>query len=122
MVKEQFTEYNGIKVGDTIKITKSLGQCYVSYSDWLDAFNFDATRWRKFYHPNCNTLCTVLGIAKHLEYGRCSEDNDILFYVDDGEYTYIMSIFGIEPYSVKKEKNQNSYIVQGKIKIFTIID
>lgn len=123
MVKEQFTEYNGIKVGDTIKITKSLGQCYASYRDWLDAFNFDITRWRKYYNPDCNTLCTVLGIAKHLEYGRCSEDTDILFYVDDGKYTYIMSILGIELYeSKKKEKNRNSYIIQGKTKIYYIID
>ena len=118
MVKEQFTEYNGIKVGDTIKITETLGQCYTCYSDWLDAFNFDATRWRKFFYPTWNTLCTVLGIAKHLEYGRTPDVTDVLFYVDDGKGTYIMSILGIEPY----KRNRNSYIIQGKIKIFTIID
>lgn len=125
MIKEQFTEYNGIAVGDTIRITKSLGQCYVGYRDWLFAFNFDATRWRKYYNPDCNTLCTVLGIAKHLNYGNgCSEDNDILFYVDDGKYTWIMSIQGITLYSKAKKKgeNRNSYITQGKTKIFTIID
>lgn len=118
MVKEQLTEFNGIKVGDTIKINKSTGECYTSYIDWLYAFNFDTSRWMRGFLPNCNTICTVLGIAKHLEYGRSPEDTDILFYVDDGKRTYIMSILGIEPY----KRNRNSYITQGKIKIFTIID
>lgn len=122
MVKEQFREYNGIKVGDTIKINKSTGECYTGYTDWLSAFHFDTSRWGHGYTPTCNSICTVLGIAKHLEYGRSPETTDILFYVDDGKRTYIMGIQGIELYCEPKRENRNSYITQGKIKIFTIID
>lgn len=123
MVKEQFKEYNGIAVGDTVKIVNTFDVCYGRYSNWLDAFGFDKTDWvSNFEDPPADALCEVLGIAKHLEYDDDDEYKDVLFYVDDGSRKWILSVEAIELYHKAEKINRNFYIAKGRTKIFTIID
>lgn len=124
MVKEQFKEYNGIAVGDTVKIVQTFDVCYGRYEDWLDAFGFDKTNWISdvWDDPPADALCEVLGIAKHLEYDDDDEYKDILFYVDDGSRKWILSVEAIELYHKAEKINRNFYIAKGRTKIFTIID
>ena len=122
MVKEQFKEYNGIAVGDTVKI-KDFGGCYGRYTKWLSTFGFDTTNWEcNCDDPPIDTLCEVLGIAKHLDYDDDNEYKDILFYVDDGNRKWILSVDVIELYHKAEKTNRNFYIAKGRTKIFTIID
>lgn len=126
MVKEQFKEYNGIAVGDTVKIIQNFDVCYGRYEDWLDAFGFDKTNWisNTWDNPPADALCEVLGIAKHLDYDDDSvnEYKDILFYVDDGSRKWILSVVAIELYHKTEKTNRNFYNTHGRTKIFTIID
>lgn len=124
MVKEQFKEYNGIAVGDTVKIINTFDICYGRYEKWLDTFGFDKTDWiNNFEDPPADALCKVLGIAKHLDFdGDDVDHKDILFYVDDGNRKWILSVEAIELYHKAEKTNRNFYIVQGRTKIFTIID
>ena len=125
MVKEQFTEYNGIKVGDIVAISKSLGECYTTFEEWLDEFNLDKRGWhRGIPNPPKNTLGVVLAIAKHLYYGEDGDPRhkDILFYINSGTQKYIMSVNGIEPLHKEEKKSKNYCTKNGKQIIYYIID
>lgn len=119
MHKEEFKEYNGIKVGDTIRIIDQV--CFTSYEKWIDEYNFDKTKWKRYGYVENGTLCKVLGIGTHLRRGEPSLNGDydhILFYVGNEEQTWIMRDDGIE----LVPKSGNYCVRKGNKTIFYIIE
>ena len=120
MHKEELNEYNGIKIGDTIKIINDL--CFDSYESWLDTYGFDKTIWKKHGRSNRGALCKVLGIGTHLRRdegaGVNGDFQHILFYVGNEKQTWIMRDDGIE--LVPETKNYCTR--KGNKTIFYIIE
>lgn len=119
MVKDEFIQYNGIKVGDTIRIIGI--ECFSSYEEWIDEYGFDKTKWIRYDSAEKGTLCKVLGIGTHLRRGEPSLNGDydhILFYVGNEEQTWIMRDDGIELVS----KAKNYCVRKGNKTIFYIIE
>ena len=117
----QFAEYNGIKVGDTVKIIST--ERYFGYSGWIDYYGFDREgwKWSTSERPALNSKATVVGIGKHLKYDESEPGTDshhILFYVDCGDRKWILREEWIEPYP----KTKNCCIKNEKQTIYFIID
>ncbi len=117
----QFTEYNGIKIGDTVRILST--ERYYGYGSWIDYYGFSRSGWwfSASERPAVNSKAIVVGIAKHLRYDESEPGDDahhILFYVDCGGRKWILREEWVEPYP----KTKNYYTKNEKQTIYYIID
>lgn len=117
----QFTEYNGIKVGDTVKIITT--NRYWGYGSWIDYYGFSRSGWWRSTsdRPALNSKATVVGIGKHLNYDYSLPGDDahhVLFYVDCGDRKWILREEWVEPYP----KTRNRCIKNEKQTIYFIIN
>ena len=117
-------EYNGIAVGDIVRVIEK-HQFYTEHAKaWLNYYGLNKDKFLGGASVIADDIVQnsiegrVLAIGKHLDDGSFLE-NDMLFYIDFGKEKLVFSIDGLELVS---KATKNYYTIINKVKHFYIIE